>query len=133
MGDAPQCRLSKINGMNTRETYQLVAAIDVHESIEQIQNLDPQHAYVCRLAITRLELHETLAEQCGCAQACLGHAHRVAHEDLLLQELVEEREDDAVEDLLDLPVVPVVEREVRPEQDALEVHDGAVSDFARRI
>lgn len=114
-------------------TYQLIPAIDVHEPVEEIEDLYPEDADVRRLALTRLELHETLAEQCGCAQACLGHAHRVAHEDLLLQELVEEREDDAVEDLFNLIVVAVVEGQVRPEQDALEVHDGAVSDFARRI
>ena len=130
MGDAPQCRLSKINGMNTRETYQLVAAIDVHESIEQIQNLDPQHAYVCRLAITRLELHEHLTEQGRRTEARLGHSHRVAHKYLLLEELIQEGKDDAVEDLLNLTVVAFVQREVRPEEDALEVDHGRVPDLS---
>ena len=111
-------------------TYELIVAVDVHEPIEEVEDLDPEYADVRGLALSSLELHERLAEQCGRAQARLGETERVAHEDLRAEELVEEREDDAVEDLLDLCVVAVVEREVRAEQDALKVHHRSVPDLA---
>lgn len=46
-------------------TYQLIPTIDVHEPIEQIEDLDPQNADVGYLAIAGLELHERLAKQSG--------------------------------------------------------------------
>ena len=113
-------------------TYQLVPPVDVHEAVEEVKDLDPEHADVRRLALARLKVHERLAEERARAEARLGHAERVAQEHLRAQQLVEQREDDAVEDVFYWRVVALVEGQVRAEQDALQVHERGVPDLARR-
>lgn len=110
-------------------TYQLVTAINVHQPVEQVEHLDPQDPDVGRLALTRLELHERLAEERGRTQARLGRAHRVTHERLRLEQFVQERKEDAIEDVFDLSVVGLVYRKMRAEQDALQVHQSGMSDL----
>lgn len=78
-------------------------------------------------------MHEGLGQQRGRTQTRLGHAHGIAQEYLRLQQLVEQREDYAVEQLLDLALVFLVQKEVRPEDDALQVDEGCVSDFTRGV
>lgn len=115
------------------ETHQLVTTIDVHQPVEQIQHLDPQNPNVGRLTLACFELHERLAEERGCSKASLGQAEGVAHERLRLQQLIQQREQDAVEDVFDLAVAVLVYWEMRAKEDALQVDQCGVSEFARCV
>ena len=80
----------------------------MHEPIQKIKDLDPQDPNIGLLALARLKLHERLAQQRRGAQARLRETHGIAQERLRLEQLVEKREDDAVEYVLDLPMVVVI-------------------------
>ena len=80
----------------------------MHEPIQKIEDLDPQDPNIGLLALARLKLHERLAQQRRGAQARLRETHGIAQERLRLEQLVEKREDDAVEYVLDLPMVVVI-------------------------
>jgi len=101
---------------------QLIAPVHVHEPVEQVEHLDPQDPDVRGLPFPSLEMHERLAQQRGGPQAALGHAHGVAQEHLWLEQLVEQREDDAVEELLHLVVLYALDGYVRAKHDALQLH-----------
>lgn len=75
-------------------------------------------------------MHKGLAQQCRRAQSRLRHALRIEQVHLGLQELVQDGENHAVENVLDLGMVRLVVDELRTEQEALQLVDGGVSDEA---
>lgn len=116
------------------EPYQLVLSIDVHESVQQIQYLDPDNSDVrLTLSFLHFQLHERLTQQGCSSQPCLRHPSGVSVEDLWFQQLVYQREDDAVKGFLHLRLVRIFQQNVLAEQDSLEVCYCRLTDLPRRV
>ena len=114
-------------------THELITTVDIHEAVQQVEDLNPQYANIGLEPVPSLEMHERLAQQRRRSQTCLGHAHRIAEEDLRLQELVQKREHYAIEQLLDLVLIFLVQEQVRAKNDALKIDESCVSDFPRGV
>lgn len=78
-------------------------------------------------------MHKRLAQQIRGSQPCFGNTHWISQQDLRFEKLIKEREDNAVEEFVDLILVIRVEREMGAENNALKMGDSGVSDFARGI
>lgn len=106
----------------------------MHQTVLVTEDLEPERGHgVHALALRELGeiLQKDLAEQCARAQTSFAHAVGIPAEHLRLEQLLQEREEDAFKD--DRQVDVGILEDFGSEKSALQAGDGVLSEFARGV